>query len=144
MFFNDILLYGIILCGNSIIDFLVSIPSELKLTKEFQSESGYFKLWLESSVSFNSIFNVESFIIKRIETGVSYSLNRIFSNENVGYRNFSDIHDRLVVGNTYIDISPEWNNISLIAEIVASSNNLSYISMSLPIIVDFRSLYEGI
>ena len=144
MFFNDILLYGIILCGNSIIDFLVSIPSELKLTKEFQSESGYFKLWLESSVSFNSIFNVESFIINRIETGVSYSLNRIVSNENVGYRNFSDIHNRLVVGNRYIDISPEWNNISLIAEIVASSNNLSYISMSLPIIVDFRSLYEGI
>ena len=138
------MLYGIILCGNSIIDFLVSIPSELKLTKEFQSESGYFKLWLESSVSFNSIFNVESFNIKRIDTGVSYSLNRIFSIEIAGYRIFSDIHNRLVVGNTYIDISPEWNNISLIAEIVASSNNLSYISMSLPIIVDFRSLYEGI
>ena len=121
----------------------MSVPSQPTWSKAFDSTSGGILLRVESSLTYNSVFKIEDFTLMRENSSIFYPLNMSITEMSFSYWNISSVHDRFIRGNTQIVVSYTWENVSLFSVISATTNNKTYFSNSISILIDYRKLLQG-
>ncbi len=124
--------------NNLFTESLVSIPSEPRSTKMFDSATGHFKLNILSDITYNSVFVLNSFRIRDLNRGIDYAFTVNDSEISILF------HDRIAHGKAEIEIKPDWENISIVAIAEFTSFNKTFISQSGSSLIDYRTLFGGI
>ena len=94
----------------------------------------------ESNITFNSIFEIASLSLFDLTRGLSYNINFTLGQRLSGN---SEIHNQIANSFSELIITPEWKNISLVAQAELVAKNKTFTRISNHIEVDYRRLFEG-
>ena len=128
---------------NFCLEILVSNPAIPRFKKQFQADTGLFKLQLESDFSYNAVFEIKSFYIMNLNTWDKYNLNITQKFVSLAYQNYSGVHNVQAAGQMETDMTPSWDNNAIVAVAELQSNNMSYTTQSGSIVQDYRSSISG-
>ena len=122
---------------------MLSLPEIYLISSEINYTVPSFILRIKSNLSHNAIFQVENFQLNLLKNGIKYDFIR---KENVSisnYKNFADIHNRIIEANLEFSFPFNLINDTIFVEVNASAKGKYYKYISHSIDIDYNKMFEG-